>query len=151
MEELRQNIKPIISALLIGMIFSAASNVMLDSANFVDSLIASIILLLIGLCGYILSYIVPIKIISPILWASLLAILVASPISPISNTVIHYVDLLSLNALITYILAYAGVIVGHDWEAFKKVGAKGVIVSIFVIIGTFLISSILGDLFMKIF
>lgn len=85
------------------------------------------------------------------LWITIIAILISIPISPISDFVITSVDNLNINAIITPILAYAGVIIGKDWGAFKSVGVKGVIVSIFVIIGTFLISALLGDFFMGIF
>ncbi|MDD7305353.1 MAG: hypothetical protein PUG67_02050 [Peptoniphilaceae bacterium] len=151
MAKLKENILGIITALFVGMIFSTISNVLLGQANLLDSLIGSSMLLIIGLLGYVLSYIVNIKVLSPVLWASLLAIFLASPISPVSEVLIHYVELISLNALITYILAYAGVIVGKDWIAFKKVGLKGIIVSIFVIVGTFLISSLMGEFFLKVF
>lgn len=151
MAKLKENIQGIITALLVGMVFATISNVFLGQANFVDSLIGCLMLLIIGLLGYVLSYLVPIKVLSPVLWASILAILFASPISPFADVLIHYVELVSLNALITYILAYAGVIVGKDWGAFKEVGLKGIIVSVFVIVGTFLISSLLGEFFLKVF
>lgn len=116
-----------------------------------ESLTGIIVLAVITLAGYFLSYVVPIKKISAVLWISIIAILVASPISPISEFVVSSVDKMSINAIITPILGYAGIIIGKDWGAFKKVGARGIIVSIFVIIGTFLISSLLGDFFMRIF
>ena len=77
--------------------------------------------------------------------------MLASPISPVSDFVIKSVEGVNINAIITPILAYAGVIIGKDWGAFKSVGIKGIIVAIFVIVGTFLISSLLGDFFMGIF
>lgn len=86
-----------------------------------------------------------------ILWISLIGSLLASPISPVSAVIIKYTSVISLNAITTPILAYAGIIIGKDWGAFKEVGLKGIIVSIFVIVGTFLISSLMGDFFMGIF
>lgn len=43
-------------------------------------------------------------------------------------------------ATVTPILAYAGVIVGRDWRDFLKIGWKGIVVSLLVIFGTFLVS-----------
>ena len=77
--------------------------------------------------------------------------LLASPISPVSEQIIYHVGNVSLMALCTPILAYAGVLVGKDWAAFKELGFKAVLVSIVVIAGTFLVSSMLGDFFMMIF
>lgn len=141
-------------ALVISLLFTIIScticNV-LGEESLGGSLAGMIILTLITLVGYFLSYVVPVKKISAVLWISIIAILVASPISPVSDFVVKSVDNVSINAIITPILAYAGIIIGKDWGAFKKVGARGIIVSIFVIIGTFLISSLLGDFFMSIF
>lgn len=141
-------------ALVISLLFTIIScticNV-LGEESLGGSLAGMIILTLITLVGYFLSYVVPVKKISAVLWISIIAILVASPISPVSDFVVKSVDNVSINAIITPILGYAGIIIGKDWGAFKKVGARGIIVSIFVIIGTFLISSLLGDFFMSIF
>ena len=43
-------------------------------------------------------------------------------------------------ATVTPSLAYAGVIVGRDWRDFLKIGWKGIVVSLLVIFGTFLVS-----------
>ena len=141
-------------ALLVSLLFTIIScticNV-LGEESLGGSLAGMINLTLITLVGYFLSYVVPAKKISAVLWISIIAILVASPISPVSDFVVKSVDNVSINAIITPILGYAGIIIGKDWGAFKKVGARGIIVSIFVIIGTFLISSLLGDFFMSIF
>lgn len=149
-----QKFKTDMPALVISLLFTIIScticNV-LGEESLGGSLAGMIILTLITLVGYFLSYVVPVKKISAVLWISIIAILVASPISPVSDFVVKSVDNVSINAIITPILGYAGIIIGKDWGAFKKVGARGIIVSIFVIIGTFLISSLLGDFFMSIF
>ena len=141
-------------ALLVSLLFKIIScticNV-LGEESLGGSLAGMIILTLITLVGYFLSYVVPAKKISAVLWISIIAIFIASPISPVSDFVVKSVDNVSINAIITPILGYAGIIIGKDWGAFKKVGARGIIVSVFVIIGTFLISSLLGDFFMSIF
>lgn len=151
MKMLKENLPNLILAMIFTIVVSTACNVVGYDFKISESIPGMLILAVICIIGYILSYIVPIKKISSVLWISILAILIASPISPISETVIHHVNNISLNAVVTPILGYAGVIIGKDWGAFKKVGIKGIIVSIFVIVGTFLISSLMGDFFMKIF
>ena len=149
-----QKFKTDMPALLVSLLFTIISCTIaniLGEESLGGSLVGMIILTLITLVGYFLSYVVPAKKISAVLWISIIAILVASPISPVSDFVVKSVDNVSINAIITPILGYAGIIIGKDWGAFKKVGARGIIVSIFVIIGTFLISSLLGDFFMSIF
>ena len=141
-------------ALVVSLLFTIISCTIgniLGEESLGGSLAGMLILTLITLVGYFLSYVVPAQKISAVLWISIIAIFIASPISPVSDFVVKSVDNISINAIITPILAYAGIIIGKDWGAFKKVGARGIIVSIFVIIGTFLISSLLGDFFMSIF
>lgn len=150
MQKFKTDFPSILIALFFTIIACTVAN-MVGYESLGNSLPGILVLSAITLVGYFLSYVVPLKKISAVLWISIIAILLASPISPISDFVITSVDNLNINAIITPILAYAGVIIGKDWGAFKSVGVKGVIVSIFVIIGTFLISALLGDFFMGIF
>ncbi len=150
MQKFKTDMPALVVSLLFTIISCTICNI-LGEESLGGSLAGMIILTLITLVGYFLSYVVPAKKISAVLWISIIAIFIASPISPVSDFVVKSVDNISINAIITPILAYAGIIIGKDWGAFKKVGARGIIVSIFVIIGTFLISSLLGDFFMSIF
>ena len=150
MQKFKTDFPSILIALFFTIIACTVAN-MVGYESLGNSLPGILVLSAITLVGYFLSYVVPLKKISAVLWISIIAILLASPISPISDFVVTSVDSLNINAIITPILAYAGVIIGKDWGAFKSVGVKGVIVSIFVIIGTFLISALLGDFFIGIF
>lgn len=150
MQKFKTDFPSILIALLFTIIACTVSN-MIGYDTFGNSLPGIVVLSAITLAGYFLSYVVPLKKISSVLWISIIAILLASPISPVSDFVIKSVKGVNINAIITPILAYAGVIIGKDWGAFKSVGIKGIIVAIFVIVGTFLISSLLGDFFMGIF
>ena len=150
MQKFKTDFPSILIALLFTIIACTVAN-MVGYESLGNSLPGILVLSAITLVGYFLSYVVPLKKVSAVLWISIISILLASPISPVSDFVITSVDSLNINAIITPILAYAGVIIGKDWGAFKSVGIKGVIVSIFVIIGTFLISALLGDFFMGIF
>ena len=136
-------------ALLISGLLSMIANFVGYEIGFFESLPGFLILIGVSLVGYGLSYLIPSKKISAILWISLLAILIASPLSPISGWVIESVDKVSIMALCTPILSYAGVVIAKDWEPFLKVGAKGIIVSIFVIAGTFFVSALIGDLLLN--
>lgn len=151
MEKLKNNLATTIVAFIIAAIIAIVCNMVGYDFSFMQSIPGLLILASISLLGYILSWVVPIKKMSAVLWISIIAILIASPISPVSAYVIEQVNNVSLMSVVTPILGYAGVIVGKDWKAFKEVGLKGIVVSIFVIAGTFLISSLMGDFLMNIF
>lgn len=150
MQKFKTDMPALIFSLLFTIIACTVCNI-IGEESLGASLSGIIVLSIITLIGYFLSYVIPLKKVSAVLWISIISILIASPISPVSEFIVYSVGHLSINAIITPILGYAGIIIGKDWGAFKKVGARGIIVSIFVIIGTFLISSLLGDFFMSIF
>lgn len=151
MEKLRENFVTIVATLLLSVFFSTICSLVGYKIGIAKSLPGLLILASISLLGYILSYVVPLKKISSVLWISFIAIFIASPASPVAEQVIFHVGNVSLMALCTPILAYAGVLVGKDWAAFKELGFKAVIVAVVVMAGTFLVSSMLGDFFMMIF
>lgn len=151
MSKLREDFSTIVGALILSMIFSIVCNIVGYNIGITKSLPGLLILGVISLAGYLLSYIIPTKKITSVLWISLISILVSLPVSPISKQVLFHVGNVSLMSVVTPILAYAGVIVGKDWPRFKELGFKAVIISIVVMAGTFLVSSLLGDFFMMIF
>lgn len=149
MDKLKTVLPDLSLSLLISLILSLIANRVGYQIGFVEALPGFLILAGISLLGYTLSYLIPSDKISAILWISLVSILVASPISPISPWIIRSVEKVSIMALCTPILSYAGVVIAKDWEPFLKVGAKGIIVSIFVIAGTFFVSAWIGDLLLN--
>ncbi len=151
MTKLKENIPNVLGALFLSIIFSAIGNLVGYDTGIAQSLPGLLILGAISLVGYSLSYIVPIEKMSSVLWISFIAIFISLPISPVSEQVIYHVNNVSLMSVVTPILGYAGVLIGKDWNAFKELGIRAVIISILVMAGTFLISSLLGDFFMVIF
>ena len=102
------------------------------------------ILCLISLVGLILEKIIPVNIPS-ILYISLLGLILALPISPVSGVIIYYTSRVELISLTTILLAYAGIAMGKDLNEFKKVGLKGILVTFFVILGTYLGSALIAQ------
>lgn len=110
-----------------------------------EALIGMFILCFISLLGLIIEKILPWNIPS-ILYISIIGLCVALPWSPLSSAVIYYtskVDLISITAIL---LAYAGIAMGKDLKEFKKVGIRGIIVTCFVIFGTYFASAIIAQL-----
>lgn len=119
-------------------------------ATFIESLEGIAWLVLFTLIGFVIKEVLPFDVPS-VAYISAVAIIVCLPFSPIATTVIGAVEKVSLLALCTPILAYAGVTIGKDWPAFKKIGYKGVIVSLLVIIGTVLSCVVLAEILLRIF
>lgn len=149
MAKIKKNIKTLVLTILIAMLLSVVSNLVGYNYSIIESIPGLLILAGISLLGYLLSYLIPTDKISAVLWISFIAIFLASPISPVAEPVIYYVNDIQLMAVVTPILGYSGVLVAKDWQAFLDIGVKGIIVSIFVISGTFFISGLLADLIMS--
>ena len=133
-----------IGILVIFSIISAIGNVIGYHYPFIESLIGMLMLCGISLAGLIIERYVPWDIPS-ILYISLLGLILALPISPVSGTLIYYTSRVELISLTTVLLAYAGISMGKDLGDFKKVGVKGVIVTFFVIFGTYVGSALIAQ------
>lgn len=118
-------------------------------ATIMESFEGIIWLVLFTLIGFTIKEVLPFDVPS-VAYISAVAIMACLPISPLATTIIGAVEKVSLLALCTPILAYAGVTIGKDWPAFKKIGYKGVIVSLLVIIGTVLSCVVLAEVLLRI-
>jgi len=133
-----------IGILVIFSIMSAIGNYVGYQYPFQESIVGMFILCLISLVGLILEKIIPVNIPS-ILYISLIGLILALPISPVSGVIIHYTSRVELISLTTILLAYAGIAMGKDLNEFKKVGLKGILVTFFVILGTYLGSALIAQ------
>lgn len=130
--------------LLIFSVMSAIGNWVGYQYPFQESLIGMLILCAITLIGMIIEKYVPYNI-PAIIYISIIGLLLAVPWCPISGPIIYYTSRVDLVSLTTILLAYAGVAMGKDLGEFKKVGIRGIIVTFFVIIGTYLGSAIIAQ------
>lgn len=130
--------------LLIFSVMSAIGNWVGYQYPFEESLVGMLILCAITLIGMIIEKYVPYNI-PAIIYISIIGLLVAVPWCPISGPIIYYTSRVDLVSLTTILLAYAGVAMGKDLGEFKKVGIRGIIVTFFVIIGTYLGSAIIAQ------
>lgn len=134
-----------IGILLIFSIMTAIGNYVGFQYPLQEALIGMFILCFISLLGLIIEKILPWNVPS-ILYISIIGLLIALPWSPVSASVIYYtskVDLISITAIL---LAYAGIAMGKDLKDFKKVGIKGIVVTCFVIFGTYFASALIAQL-----
>lgn len=137
-------------ALLISGSFALIGNILGYSAAILPSVYGMLWLILFTLIGFIMRQMIPLEL-PAMAYISLVAILFAIPMSPVSGAVVSHVEQISLLALCTPILAYAGVTIGKDWPAFQKIGYKGIIVSILVIVGTVLACVLFSEILFRIF
>ena len=84
--------------------------------------------------------------IQSIIFISIIGLIISIPGMPTANFVAHYVSNVELTTICTAFLAYVGISIGNDWEDFKKIGWKGIIITMLVIFGTYLGSASIAQL-----
>ena len=111
----------------------------------IDTLIGMIIISIVTLVGMALERVSPVHIPS-IVFISIIGLLIAIPGMPTADFVAHYVSNVELTTICTAFLGYVGISIGKDWEEFKKIGWRGIIVALIVITGTYLGSATIANL-----
>ena len=130
--------------LIIFSFMSAIGNYIGYHYPFQESLYGMFILCAITLLGLIIEHHISYNI-PAIIYISIIGLIVALPWSPISSTIIYYTSKVNIVSLTTILLAYAGIAMGKDLGEFKKLCLKCIIVTFFVILGTYMGSALIAQ------
>ncbi|GGB39102.1 hypothetical protein GCM10011409_15800 [Lentibacillus populi] len=134
--------------LIIVSIIIIVSNFVGYDVAMMESIPGVLILAAITLIGYGASKVIPLKM-PMILYVSLIGLIVACPISPVSDFVIEQTGKISFMAPVTAVGAFAGIAMGKDLKAFKEQSWKMVLIGIVVFTGTFFGSAIVAQIVLK--
>lgn len=114
-----------------------------------ESIPGMLVLIAITFIGMLLAKLIPLKV-PAIIYISLIALVISLPVcGALSEFVYTSTSKISTLALCTVILAYSGVAIGKSWAEFKKMGWRGIVVTLCVILGTFLGSALIAQLVLK--
>ena len=80
---------------------------------------------------------------------SMMYVSLTCPISPVKDFVIGVTSQVAFMAPATALGAFAGISLGKDLKDFAKMGWKLVIITLFVITGTFIFSALVADVILK--
>ena len=108
--------------------------------SLLDAFIGMLLISLITIVGMSLERIIPWNI-PAIIYISIIGIILAIPGVPTADFLVRFVSQIDLTTICTAFLAYVGIAIGNDWEEFKKIGWKGIIITLIVISGTYLCSA----------
>ncbi|PUB10233.1 hypothetical protein [Paenisporosarcina sp. OV554] len=107
-----------------------------------------IILIVVSVIGLILEKIVPGNL-PAVGYIGLIGIIISLPWVPGSEFVVEWTSKVSILALATPILAYAGISIGSNWADFRKLGIRSVIVALMVFFGTFVGSALIAEIILR--
>ena len=138
------NLRKIFVVFFVFSVIVAIGNVLGNHATFVDSLIGMLVIVGIAFIGMCIGEIIPAKIPSIII-ICLVGMILAIPGVPTADFVAHYASQVDLTTICAAFLAYVGIALGKDWEEFKKIGWRGILITLIVITGTYLGSAIIAN------
>lgn len=98
---------------------------------FSQSLPGVLVLLVISAAAAFLSWLIPLKL-PTVAYCSILGLLCACPISPISEFVIQSVGQINFTAPLTMVGAFAGMSISNQIKQFVKQGWKMIVISVLV-------------------
>lgn len=117
-------------------------------ASTLESIPGVLILLAITFVAVVFNRVIPLKL--PIVaYCSLLGMLLASPISPVSAFVVDAVGKINFAAPLTIVGAFAGISVGAEIKRFAKQGWQMVVIALLVMTATFVGSACVAQLALK--
>lgn len=116
-----------------------------------DSIIGVLLLSAISLVGLTISNFMSRFVKLPsMIYVSLLGLLLACPVSPVKDIIVETTTPVAFLAPATAQGAFAGISLGKDLKEFAKMGWKLVLITLFVITGTFIFSALVADVVLKI-
>lgn len=115
-----------------------------------DSIIGVLLLSAISLIGLTINKFMSRFVKLPsMMYVSLLGLLLACPVSPVKDIVVETTTPVAFLAPATALGAFAGISLGKDLKDFTKMGWKLVLITLFVITGTFIFSALVADIVLK--
>mgnify|MGYP001056802571 FL=1 len=132
---------------LVGLGMMVANFIGFDVA-FSQSLPGVLVLLVISAAAAFLSWLIPLKL-PTVAYCSILGLLCACPISPVSEFVIQSVGQINFTAPLTMVGAFAGMSISNQIKQFVKQGWKMIVISVLVMTGTFFGSLVIAQVMLQ--
>ena len=115
-----------------------------------DSIIGVLLLSAISLVGLTINNFMSRFVKLPsMIYVSLLGLLLACPVSPVKDIIVETTTPVAFLAPATALGVFAGISLGKDLKEFAKMGWKLVLITLFVITGTFIFSALVADIVLK--
>jgi len=137
-------LETIFMLILVAIIMSAGNSVGYK-IDIISSFEALAVLAVISIVGFLLSKLPGLKKFPVILWVSVVAAVASSPIFPYHKELVAITDQVSLLAVCTPVLAYAGLAIGKDLALFKNISWRIIPVSLAVFSGTFIFAALIAQ------
>ena len=144
-----EKLKDILFILLVTAFFSMIANLIGYKGTLAASSVGALVLCAVTFVGCVVANLPGFNKLPTVFWVSLIAVIVSLPGFPGGAWILAQIKGLSLMATTTPILAYAGLCVGKDLEAFKALSWKIIPVALCVAAGPFLCATIMAEVMLR--
>ncbi len=135
--------------LVVTSIFTVIANIIGFKGELASGSMGALVLLVITFIGCVIANLPGCSKLPTVFWVSLTAVIVSVPGFPGGEWILAQVKHINLLATTTPILAYAGLCVGKDLEAFKSLSWKIIPVALCVSAGSFICATILAEIILR--
>ncbi len=145
--KLMEEMKDVLFILLVTAFFTWIANcIQLPKVNMAESSIGVLLLVVITAFGILVSHLPGFRILPMVFWVSIIAVVISLPGFPGGDWVIHYTKQVVFLPITTPVLAYCGLSLGKDIDAFKRLSWRIVPVALAVGAGSFICATVLAEI-----
>ncbi|MBK7921020.1 hypothetical protein RVY78_05485 [Veillonella sp. YH-vei2232] len=141
-----QKIQHFLFVLVIATVITGLGNIMDGKHLLGPSMIGVFVIAGVALIGAILSFLPTLNRFPMVFWVSLVGVVMSIPGFPGSEWITKQASEVTFLACTTPVLAYAGLSLGKDLDAFRRLSWRIIPVGIAVATGTFLCASIVAEI-----
>ena len=140
-----EKLKDIVFILLVTGFFSMIANLIGYKGEIAAGSVGALVLVALAAIGVVLSMLPGLNRLPVVFWVSAVGVAVSIPGFPGGDWVVAQANNINLMATTTPILAYAGLCLGKDLEAFKNLSWRIIPVALCVAAGTFLCATMMAE------
>lgn len=145
--KLMEEMKDVLFILLVTAFFTWIANcIQLPKVNMAESSIGVLLLVVITAFGILVSHLPGFRILPMVFWVSIIAVVISLPGFPGGDWVIQYTKQVGFLPITTPVLAYCGLSLGKDIDAFKRLSWRIVPVALAVGAGSFICATVLAEI-----
>ena len=145
--KLMEEMKDVLFILLVTAFFTWIANcIQLPKVNMAESSIGVLLLVVITAFGILVSHLPGFRILPMVFWVSIIAVVISLPGFPGGDWVIPYTKQVGFLPITTPVLAYCGLSLGKDIDAFKRLSWRIVPVALAVGAGSFICATVLAEI-----
>ena len=138
--------KDILFILVVTAAYSVIAHTVGSTGDLAAGSIGALVLVVITVIGIVISWLPGFKMLPMVFWVSIVAVVVSMPQFPLSDWILAQTKNVGFLSITTPILAYGGLCLGKDLQAFKQLSWRIVPVALAVAAGSFICATALAEL-----